>query len=95
MKKKAGTFFKSVLSKGKNILKKGNIDSSQNDFEDNGLEEDNDIIEVGKQTLNKITNIAGSTLQVADSYLHSNSVSTSMSKDVKNDLAQICFALSD
>jgi hypothetical protein len=47
--KKAGTFFKSVISKGKNFLKKEESKNPEN-HPDTGFdsEEDQDIIEVGK-----------------------------------------------
>lgn len=50
MKKKAGTFFKSVFSKGKNLFKKETTDENKEEEEDFGTEEDQDIIEVGKST---------------------------------------------
>ena len=40
MKKKAGSFFKNVLSKGKNLFKKDNNEESKIDGEDFGTEED-------------------------------------------------------
>ena len=78
MKKKAGTFFKSVISKGKGLFKKENPSDSQQDQQnqdvDYGTEEDNDIIEVGKQALSKLPtqllDFTGSTLSAADQYLH-------------------------
>ena len=76
MKKKAGSFFKNVLSKGKNLFKKdekGGADNDENhDVEDFGTEEDHDFIEVGKsnkvptQLLSNISDFAGSTLHAAD-----------------------------
>ena len=81
MKNKAGSFFKNVISKGKNILKKGSAAERQQEEEDNGIDEDNDIIEIGKQTLNRLSDLAGSTMQVADSYLSGNSIASSLKKE--------------
>jgi hypothetical protein len=69
MKKKAGTFFKNVFSKGKNLFKKDQNDENEKDDEFD-TEEDRDIIEVGKQAISKLPNqifsnlsdLAGSTL---------------------------------
>ena len=47
MKKKAGSFFKNVLSKGKNLFKKDEKQGND-DQDDYGTEEDHDIIELGK-----------------------------------------------
>jgi hypothetical protein len=47
MKKKAGTFFKNVFSKGKNLFKKDQNEENEKDDEFD-TEEDRDIIEVGK-----------------------------------------------
>lgn len=40
MKKKAGTFFKNVLSKGKNLFKKENNEETKSEGDDFGTEED-------------------------------------------------------
>ena len=69
MKKKAGTFFKNVLSKGKKIIKKDSPDKEGEDF---NTEEDNDIIEVkgGRGLLQGFQEIAGNTMLAADHLLH-------------------------
>lgn len=48
MKKKAGSFLKNVLSKGKNIFKKDDKAPNENGESNYDSEEDTDIIEVGK-----------------------------------------------
>lgn len=73
MSKKTGSFFKSVLSKGKNFFKK-NDKTPDNNQGDGSSDEDNDIIEVGKSgqkmpsssLLSNLGDLAGSTLQKAD-----------------------------
>ena len=75
MSKKAGSFFKSVISKGKKLFKKEERQepSCEDDF---GTEEDTDFIEVGRQgakmprILADIQDFAGQKLQAADELLH-------------------------
>lgn len=56
MKKKAGTFFKSVLNKGKGLFNKKDDDDSREQRNDDefGTEEDHDFIEVGKSVGQKV-----------------------------------------
>lgn len=80
MKKKAGTFFKSVLTKGKNMFKKEQTsDDRKNEEKDYNTDEDTDIIEVGKNTngkqpanylLSNLSGFAESTLSAADELIH-------------------------
>ncbi len=78
MSKKTGSFFKSVLSKGKSIFKKNDKPEEKDNQEDMGTEEDNDFIEVGKQgqkipsssILSNISDLAGQTLLTANHFLH-------------------------
>ena len=70
MKKKAGSIFKTMLSKGKKVLKK---DERQPEEQDQfNTEEDNDIIEVknNHSIMNTFQEFADNTINKADSFLH-------------------------